>query len=66
MPVYKDRDGRYVWESYDSVASLLSEDGRPYWLRTPPTPPVLRRAGLRKPMKDPETLELFPLRVEKR
>lgn len=55
----KNRDGQVIWDSWDDERSLLAEDGRPYWLRSPPTPPLLRPGGFRKSGKDRETLDLF-------
>lgn len=39
--------------------TLLKADGRPYWLRSPPTPPLLRPGGFRRSVKDRATLDLF-------
>lgn len=59
--VRKNAKGQVTWDSWDSDPSLLSADGRPYWLRSPPTPPLLRRDGSARASKwDGLTLDLFP------
>jgi hypothetical protein len=55
----KDRNGQVIWDSWDEERSLLAADGLPYWLCSPPTPPLLRLGGSRRG-KDRATLELFP------
>lgn len=54
----KDRNGRVIWDSWDDERALRGI-GPPYWLRTPPIPPLLRRVGFPKPGKDTATLDLF-------
>jgi hypothetical protein len=53
MP-YKDR----TMDAWDSP-QVIAEDGPLYWQRTPPIPPLLRRAGSQTRKKDPATLDLF-------
>lgn len=50
--------GRVIFESRDGLGVLLSETATPYWLRKPPTPPLLRAPSMAV-RRDPETLDLF-------